>query len=232
MCLNQVDHVFKPSRSCVETTLFHLVLCLPGNNLAGHVFKPGLAFSLPHSHSLSLYCYFSIFLVFFLSFFFASSFFSLALFVCFCSENNIKIINRKFGFFNVFRFLVSCLVLSFRSLFYLCFFLILCCFCSKKCSYLSNKTTYRTPIFGDVGGCNQQMCFFITCVLENVKSYRFGGPFSGKIMLMFKNTVKYVFQHIFETERQIKYHFEELLSGPDNNSDFLAHNFFFSKKMC
>ena len=44
-------------------------------------------------------------------------------------------------------------------------------------------------MFGQEGGCNRTS-FLITCVLQNVKSYRFGGAIFANFLLMFQNTVK------------------------------------------
>ena len=49
-----------------------------------------------------------------------------------------------------------------------------------------------------------------------MKNYRFGGPFSGQIWLMFeKHCKKSVFQHVVKRqEKANKYHSEGLFSGP------------------
>ena len=52
-------------------------------------------------------------------------------------------------------------------------------------------------MFGQEGGCNKRFFFYQpVCVLQNV-----GGPFLGKFWLIFKNTIKQVFQHIFKAQK-------------------------------
>ena len=53
----------------------------------------------------------------------------------------------------------------------------------------------KTQFFGEKGGCNKTVFFLSTCVLQNVKSYRFFAPLFAQFWLMFKNTKK--FHHIF-----------------------------------
>ena len=77
-------------------------------------------------------------------------------------------------------FLVFCRRLSFNFHFsYICVFLVLSCVFWSPSMFLSfNKTSLKTPIFGQVGGCNK--FFSITCDLQTVKSYRSFGPIFGQ----------------------------------------------------
>ena len=121
---------------------------------------------LSFSHS----CIFSLF--FFLPCF-CCSFFALFLGFLFHDQNNIK--NMPFErliFINHFCFWVSCFVIQIPFSCACLFFLILsCAFGQHQCflSFKKKKTTSKTPMFGEVPGCNQ-MFLFITCGLQNVKS--------------------------------------------------------------
>ena len=83
---------------------------------------------------------------------------------------------------------------------------------------LSKKTISKTPILGEVGGCNKRLFWLRACVLQTVTSYgRLGGPFLDKICSCSKNTVKMgIFAHCLEHQKKAhKYHFEGLFSGPN-----------------
>ena len=64
----------------------------------------------------------------------------------------------------------------------------------------------KTQFFGEKGGCNKTF-FLSTCVLQNVKSYRFFAPFLPNVGWCSKNTIK-------KQKNEKKIHFEVLLSGP------------------
>ena len=112
-------------------------------------------FSLPLSLSLSCSFLSSFLPVFFLllSFgsFFVSFFIFLSSLLLFHEKNNMKLLNFKNCFINPFSFLVSCLVFSFKCLFYcLCFFLIfifVSCstsmFCFQKRQVNKQKTIFE-----------------------------------------------------------------------------------------
>ena len=155
-------------------------------------------FGLPLFHFFFL-CL-SLFLSFlpsFLSFFllsFGFLFLSLSLFwflLCFCfmKGTTSKYSITKFLFINPFSFLlVSSLLFSFKSPFlFFAFFLILSCvFVLHQCFSLKMQVQ-KTPILGQEGGCN--ITFFLsTCVLQNVKSYRFLGIF-WPIFVVFQKTL-------------------------------------------
>ena len=145
------------------------------------------------SLSLSLSCYFlysfSSCLSFLLScrslFFSLSSLFFLLRFY-FMKWNNIKTINCNFFssiFFFFFWFPV--LLFSFKSLFLIfAFFLILSSvFCSTSTFLVSKQNqSWKSTNFLSKGGL-QQMFFLWTCVLQDVKSYRFVCPFFGPILV-------------------------------------------------
>ena len=136
------------------------------------------------SLSLSLSCSFLFFfllvLLFLLSF--ASFFFSLSLcfsLLCFCfmKTNNIKRFNCKVFFINPVSFLVSCLVFSFKSLFLIFVFLVFSyVFCSTSMFWFQKHKLKNTNVWSK-GELQQNRVFLITCVLQNVKSYRFFAPF-------------------------------------------------------
>ena len=109
----------------------------------------------------------SLFLCLSLVIFFLPSFFSFffdflcflvfaPLFLClllFHEKNNIKILNYKVCFINPFCFLVSCLVLSFKSLFLIIVFLISsCAFVQHQCfSFQKAKFFTKETVFGQEG---------------------------------------------------------------------------------
>ena len=148
---------------------------------------------------LSLF-FFSFFLPSCLSFLlsFGSLFLSLSFFlfhsslIFFHQRNNIKIFNCKFFFINIFfggGFSVLVFLSSsfFLSLFF-CWFKVM--FIQHHCFWFQKKPSWKTPIFGQKGGCNKTVFFLWPCVFQNVKSYRFfGGHFFGKFWLMFKKAL-------------------------------------------
>ena len=110
----------------------------------------------------------------------------------------------------------------------------------------------KKHIFSKKGGLQHNGFFLSTCVLQNVKSYRFfWGIFFGIFWLFFKKHYKNRhFSTFFEAKNYKKRHFWMLLSGPswkllsgpswlrlkkrqlgpDNNIQNFCAQFFFSKK--
>ena len=87
--------------------------------------------------------------------------------------------------------LVSCLVICLKSLFLIFAFsrFSVMFFVQHQC-FSFKKQNWKAQIFGQKGGCNKTG-FLWTCVLQNVKSYRFFfAPFLPKFWLVFKNTIK------------------------------------------
>ena len=120
------------------------------------------------------------------------SFFLLSFGSCFClflsfsfffALNNIKIFNCNFFFINFFSLLlVFCLLFLFQIPFsYLCYFLILSyVFVSTSMFLVQNKQLKKNINFWSKRGLQQNVFVLWTCVLQNVKSYRFfGGHFFG-----------------------------------------------------
>ena len=84
--------------------------------------------------------------------------------------------------------MVSCLVFLFRIPFsYLCFPGIQLCFLLNINVLVSKKHKLKNTNFGKKGSCNKT-AFLITCVLKNVKSYRFF-PFFGQILVDVQKTL-------------------------------------------
>ena len=170
------------------------------------IFSVSLSFSLsffgPPSSSVSLSLSLS-FLLFFLSSF-LSFLFAFFLVPCFClflsfsfffacvswkdQHKNIKLQVLSSSIFSL--FLVSCLFFQ-VPFSYLCYSLILSyVFCSTSWFFISKQTTLKKKFLGQKGGCNKTG-FLSTCVLQNVKSYRFFCvPFWGKFRLMFEKHYK------------------------------------------
>ena len=241
--------------------------CFPPQKRAFFVFFLGVSlsfslafFRLPLFHFLFL-CL-SVFLFFlpsFLSFFFASflflvlvsfSFFFLLCF-CFLKRTTSKYSIRKFFFIHPFSFLlVSSLLFSYKFPFLIfAFFLILSfVFCSTSVFGFKECKFKKTHFFKKRGVAQHNGFFLWTCVLQNVKSYRF---FLGIFWLFFKKHYKNRhFSTLFEATNYKKMAFLEviiwsswkLLSGPswlrlkkrqlgpDNNFQNFCAQFFFPKK--
>ena len=140
-----------------------------------------LSFFLPSCLSFLAFFFFLVFVSFFCSFFCA--------FVSWKEQHeNIKLEFLLFikmftflGFLSCFLFEISFPLSLFFPDFELCFLFNIIVFGFKKPSW-------KTPILGQKGGCNITV-FLWTCVLQNVKSYRFLG-FFGNFWLFFKNTIK------------------------------------------
>ena len=177
----------------------------PEKGIFWFIFSVSLSFSLslfwPPSFSVSLSLSLSFLLFFlssFLSFLFAffwflvfvSFFIFLSSLLFFHERNNIKILNCKFCLQSIFYlFWFPCLFLFQVPFSYLCSFLILSyVFCSTS-RFLVFQTNNLKKQIGQKGGCN---IFLSTCVLENVKSYRFFlcSFFWGKFGVMFKKHSK------------------------------------------
>ena len=146
--------------------------------------SPLTFFGLPFftfSFSVSLFCScLSFFLLVFLfwlsfSFLFLSLFFVLSSVLLFLEKNNMKILN--WNFFSSSKcslFWVSCLVFSLKSLFLIFVFswFWVMLFVQHHCFWFQ-KNKLKNTFFQKKGGCNKTGFFLWTCVLQNVKSYRF-----------------------------------------------------------
>ena len=127
---------------------------------------------------------------FFLFLVFVSFFPYLSSLLLFHEKKNIKIFNCNF-FLKYFLFLlVSCLAFLFQIPFsYLCFFLILSyVFCSTSMFLVSKRTNWKAQK-SKKNNCNKTF-FLWTCVLQNVRSYRFFAPFLPNFGWCSKNTIK------------------------------------------
>ena len=142
----------------------------------------------------------------FLSFFLPVFLFCFLLLPCFClflsfsfffafvswkeQHQNIQLQSFSSSYF---LFLgISCLAFSLKSLFLIFVFSpdFKLCFCSTSMYLVSKKAQVRKHQFLVKRGVATKRFFLWTCVLQNVKSYRFlGGHFLGKFWLMFKKTL-------------------------------------------
>ena len=119
-------------------------------------------------------------------------FLSLSSLLFFHERNNIKILNCKFFLLKSFLFL------SFLPFFLSSSFFLSLLFPDFKLCFLFNIKVFgfktknlKKTFFGQKGGCNKTGFFLSTCVLQNVKSYRFFfGHFFGNFWLMFKKHYK------------------------------------------
>ena len=152
-------------------------------------------FFLSLSLSLSLVLVlFSSFLSFYFAFFcflvFVSCFPFLSSLLLFHERNNIKICNCKILLhqsFDIFGFL-SCFFFQIPFS-YLCYFLISrYVFVQHQCFWFQ-KNQVEKQQFLVKRGVSTQRVFLSTCVLQNVKSYRFFCHFLGNMWLMLKNTI-------------------------------------------
>ena len=181
----------------------------PKKGIFWFIFTVSLSFSLnlfwppPFSLSLSLsLCFALVFLSSFLSFFFGFLCLScFCLFFCsiFCAfvswkeqHENIKL---EFLFFiKMFSFwgFLSCFLFEI-SFPYLCFFFpdFELCFLFNIIVFGFKKPKLKNTFFQKKGGCNKTGFFLWTCVLQNVKSYRFFfGIFFAFFGLFFKKHYK------------------------------------------
>ena len=159
----------------------------------------------------------------------------------FCSS-----ILSHFCWFPLFFFLSNSLSLS------LFFFLILSfVFCSTSVFFFEKCKFKNTHFFQKKGVQHNVFLFLSTCVLQNVKSYRFLGGFLHFLGSFSKNTIKIgILAHFSKQQITKKWHFWKLLSGPswkllsgpswvslkkrqlgpDNNFQNFSAQFCFSKK--
>ena len=129
----------------------------------------------------------SFFFAFFLFLVFVSFFTFLSSLLLFHEKKNIKRFNCNF-FLKYFLFLlVSCLAFLFQIPFsYLCFFLILSyVFCSTSMFLVSKRTNWKAQK-NKKNQLQQNGVFLWTCVLQNVKSYRFFLPLFCQILVVQK----------------------------------------------
>ena len=214
----QISSCSKRQKSCFPPRKGHFLFlfeCLPLFLLS--LFWPPL-FSISLSLSLSCSILFFPSCLFFCFLFVPS--FSLFLYLSFLFafvswKDNIKTLNCYFfpEFFSL--FLVSCLVFLsnpfFLSLFFpdfkLCFLFNINVFGFKK------KQSWKTPIFGQKGGL-QQNGFFMNLCFAKCESYCFLGCHFCQIWFMFNKHCKNRYFSTFLKAKKQKYHFEVLLSGP------------------
>ena len=133
---------------------------------------------------LSFFFAFLLFLVFVSFFPFLSSL------LLFHEKKNIKIFNCKFFLKYFLSLLVSCLAFLFQIPFsYLCNFLILSyVFCSTSMFLVSKRTNWKAQ---KKTIATKRFFFLWTCVLQNVKSYRFFlASFLPNFGWCSKNTIK------------------------------------------
>ena len=167
------------------------------------LFLSPLAFFGPPSFSVSLslslsFLFLSLFLLVFVFDFFwflvwVSFFIFLSSLAFFHERNNIKIFNCKFFFSEIFSlFLVSCLFLfqvPFLSLLFPDF--MLCFLFNIKVVDFQTNNLQKKQFLVKRGVATKRFFFLSTCVLENVKSYRF---FWAILLAIFgwcsKNTIK------------------------------------------
>ena len=154
-------------------------------------------FSVFLSLSLSCSCPFFLpsclsFLLSFASLFLSLSFLFFLLCFCFMTRTTSEYSITKLFFINIFSFLVSCLLLSLKSLFLIFVFFadLKLCFCSTSLFLVSNKPSWKTPLFGQKGGCNKTFFFMNLCFAKCEKLSFFWGHFFGKFWLMFKKHYK------------------------------------------
>ena len=146
------------------------------------------------SLSLSLSCsffasLFSLFFVLFCVLVLVSFFLFLSSLLLFHEKNNIRILHEKVFIINPFSFSwVSCLVsLSNPFLIFVISRLFKLSFLFNINVFLSSKTSWKTPIWGQEGDCNK-ISFYSLCFAkcEMWKVITFWGPFFGQIWLIFK----------------------------------------------
>ena len=171
------------------------------------------------SFSVSLLCFaffipscLSFFDLFWFLLFLFSFFIVLSSLRLFHENNNIEYSIAKLFSSILCLFGVFCLVFSLKSLFLLFFADLQLCFCSTS-KFWGKKHKLKNTNFWSKGGL-QQNDFFMTCVLQNVKSYRFC-PFFGQILVDVQKHYTKGYQHIFKSKTKKNYHFEGLLSGPN-----------------
>ena len=190
------------------------------------VFVFSLAFFPPLFHSLFLCLslvlfflpsFFSLFLLSFASLFLSLCFFALFLCFCFMKEQH-KIFNYKVFFIKPFCLLVSCLALSFKSLFS-CFPYLKLCFVNINGFVFQERTLIKHQFSAKLGVATKHS--FITCVWQNVKSFFVVRPIFGQHLVDVKKHCKYKeFQNIVKSKkRQNNSLFEGLLSGPSRGYD-------------
>ena len=214
--------------------------------------------SLPLSLSCSFLSFFLLvflFLLSFGSFFFSLSFFFCLLWFCFLKTNNIKRFNCKVFFHQSCVFCWFPVLISLSNPFFLSLFFpgIHLCFLFHINVFGFKKHKLKNTNFWSKGELQQNGFFLITCVLQNVKSYRFlFAPFLAKFWLMFEKHYKNRYFSTFSKAKAKKNdHFEGLLSGPSKGYylgqvccnikmanlaqiitlQIFAHTFFFQKKV-
>ena len=191
---------------CQCLPLFILSLCFASP------FSHYLFFSLSLSLSLSLFSFFlPSCLNFLLSF--GSLFLSLSLFFFFgfcdmkrttskCPITKFVFINpfSCFGFLSCFLCQVPFSCLCFSPDYMLCFLF-------NTNSFKFQKGKSKNTHFWSRWGLQHNGVLLQTCVLQNMKRYRFLGPFLGKVWLMFKSTIKKVFHSAHISKQKQNDHF-------------------------
>ena len=184
----------------IEKTVFPLKKGIFVLSVSVSLFASPFSISLSLSLSLSLSCYSSSFLIFFFFCFllfplFVSFFLCLVSLRLFHEKNNINTLN-----YNVFSlqsflfcFILSCF--SFKSLFLIFVFpFILSCVSCSTSMFFFQKGQVEQHQFLVKRGLQQNV--FNNLSFAKCEEFLFFGLF-GKFWLMFKNTIKYVFQYNF-----------------------------------
>ena len=83
-------------------------------------------------------------------------------------------------------------------------------FFQHQCFWSQKTMLKNTKFWSKRGGCNKAV--FMNLCFVKCEKLSFFGPFFGQFWLMFKNTIKFVFQHMLKN-RKITI-FSKLLTGP------------------
>ena len=151
-----------------------------------------------------LYSFLSFFLAFFWFLVFVSFFRFLSSLLFFMKGTTSKYSIASFLLINIFSFF-GFLSLFVSSSFFLCWlfpdFRLCFLFNIKVFGFKTNNLKKKNRNFWSKGGLQQNGFFISTCVLQNVKSYRFWGfLFCANFGWCSKNTIKIVFPHIFKSK--------------------------------
>ena len=144
-----------------------------------------------------------LYFLFFLCLLFLFFFIVLSSLLLFHEKNKMKVLNCNFcsSIFSLFCGFLSSF--PFRSLFLIFVFphFKLCFFVKHECFWFQTNNL-KTQIFGKKGGCNKTFFFFyqpVFCKMSKV--IVFFVVFLGNFWAIFKNTIKYVFQHLFKSQK-------------------------------
>ena len=199
----------KRQKTCRPPRKGHLLFifeCLP-LFLLSLFWPPPFSISLSLSLSCSILSFFLlVFLFCFLFVPYFSLFLSLSFFFAFVSwkeqHQSIKLLLFFLKYFLFFG--VSCLGVSVQSLFLSLFFPdFKLCFLFNINVFGFKKQSWKTPIFGQKGGCNKTV-FLWTCVLQNVKSDRLFCPIFCPILVDVQKHYKNRYFSTFLKAKQAK----------------------------